>query len=253
MRLFLSLLTILLCVTIAGAQDASQFLAQGDAAYDALDNDAALQAYQSAFEADAQSCEAAWKVSRSFADIGDEKESKEERTDYFKKAEEYARKAIDLCPDSDMAHLSLSIAIGRVALMAGKKEQVQLSQEVKDEAEKAIEINPQNDSAHHVYARWHRKVATLSGIAKTFAKILYGGLPPASLEQAVEHFQQAIAINPTNINHHLELGITFEEMKELDKANAEYEKVASLQPQKRMDPKYKAEAAERQKEIAKKL
>ncbi|MBN1561643.1 tetratricopeptide repeat protein [candidate division KSB1 bacterium] len=253
MRVILSLLTIFAFLTIAHAETVAEFLATGDAAYDALDNEAALQAFQAAFAADEGSCEAAWKVSRSFADIGDEKQGKEERIEYFNKAEEYARKAIAICPNSDMAHLYLSVAIGRVALMAGKKEQVQLSKSVKEEAEKAIELNPDNDTAHHVYARWHRKVATLSEVQKVFAKVLYGGLPPASLEKAVEHFNEAIALNPTNINHHLELGLTYEEMKAWDKAEAEYQTVASLPPLKSMDPKYKAEAAERQKEIAKKL
>lgn len=253
MRLILSLLTILLFFTIAHAETVAELLAKGDAAYDALANEAALEAFQAALAADEQNCEAAWKVSRALADIGDEKEGKEERIEYFNKAEEFARTAIAICPNSDMAHLYLSVAIGRVALMAGKKEQVQLSKFVKEEAEKAIELNPDNDTAHHVYARWHRKVATLSGVSKTFAKVLYGGLPPASLEKAEEHFKKAIALNPTNINHHLELGITYEEMNEWEKANAEYQTVASLPPLKSMDPKYKAEAAERQKEVAKKL
>ena len=120
-------------------------------------------------------------------------------------------------------------------------------------AEKAIELNPDNDTAHHVYARWHRKVATLSGIAKTFAKVLYGGLPPASLEKAEEHFQKAIALKPDHINHHLELGITYEMMEEWQKADAAYDKVAALEAKNNMDQKYKAEAASRKADIAKKL
>ncbi|MBN1481339.1 hypothetical protein EH223_03100 [candidate division KSB1 bacterium] len=253
MRVVLSLLMVLLFVTLTNAETVEEYIAAGDAAHDEFDHETALKNYSAAFAADATNCEAAWKISRAYADIGDEKEGKEERTNYFNKAEEYARKAIDLCPDSDMAHLSLSIAIGRVALMAGKKEQVQLSQAVKDEAEKAIALNPENDTAHHVYARWHRKVATLSGVSKTFAKILYGGLPPASLEKAEEHFKKAIALKPDHINHHLELGITYEEMKEWSKANAAYEKVAALEAKGNMEKKYKAEAAERQKNIANKL
>jgi tetratricopeptide (TPR) repeat protein len=244
---------VLLLVTFTKAATVQEYITAGDAAHDVFDHETALKNYTAAFEADTKNCEATWKVSRSYADIGDEKEGTEERTEYFKKAEEFARKAIELCPNSDMAHLSLSIAIGRVALMAGKKEQVQLSQSVKEEAEKAIELNPENDTAHHVYARWHRKVATLSGVQKTFAKILYGGLPPASLEKAEEHFNKAIALKPDHINHHLELGITYEEMKEWAKANAEYDQVAKLEAKSNMDKKYKAEAAERQKNIANKL
>lgn len=253
MRIFLSLLMVLLVVMIVNAETVEEYIAAGDAAHEKFDHETALKNYLAAFAADASNCEAAWKISRAYADIGDEKEGKDERSTYFHKAEEYARTAIDLCPESDMAHLSLSIAIGRVALMAGKKEQVQLSQAVKEEAEKAIALNPENDTAHHVYARWHRKVATLSGVAKAFAKVLYGGLPPASLEKAEEHFKKAIALKPDHINHYLELGITYEDMKEWSKASAAYEKAASLEATGRMEIKYKAEAAERQKNIANKL
>ncbi|MDZ7370395.1 MAG: tetratricopeptide repeat protein, partial [candidate division KSB1 bacterium] len=156
-----------------------------------------------------------------------------------------------ICPENDNAHLYLSVAIGRVALMAGKKEQVQLSKTVKEEAEKALQINPNNDTAHHVYARWHRKVATLSGIQKTFAQILYGGLPPASLEDAEKHFLKAIELKPTHINHHLELGITYLEMNQKDKAAAAFKQALALTPKNKKDKEYQAEAA-RQLEALKK-
>ncbi len=253
MRLWAIILFTCAFAALAFGATTEELLAAGDAAYDNHDNEAALVQYLAAFETDDTNCEAAWKISRAYADIGDDKTDKNERTENFNKAEEYARKAIALCPDSDMAHLYLSIAVGRVALMSGKKKQVQLSQTVKDEAEKAIELNPENDIAHHVYARWHRKVATLSGIAKTFAKVLYGGLPPASLDDAVKHFKKAIELKPDYINHYLELGITYEMMKEWQKAKEAYDKVLELPATERKDPEYKKEAKERLKKVEGKL
>lgn len=247
------MLMILLCVVFVHAETVQEYIAAGDAAHDVFDHQTALKNYQAAFEADSKNCEAAWKTSRALANIGDERTDTAERTEFFNKAEKYAQIAIDLCPDNDMAHLSMSIAVGRVALMLGKKEQVQLSQTVKAEAEKAIALNPNNDTAHHVYARWHRKVATLSGVAKTFAKVLYGGLPDASLEQAVVHFQKAIELKPDYNNHYLELGITYEMMKEYAKANEAYKKAASLEAKGSMEKKYRAEAIERQKNIVDKI
>ncbi|RPI02381.1 MAG: hypothetical protein EHM72_04300 [Calditrichaeota bacterium] len=245
---FLLLILGLLTSCVMGAT-VEELIAQGDAAHDAAEHVAALTAYQSALALDAKSCEITWKISRSYADIGDEKTDQAERTENFKKAEDFARQAIEICPNSDMAHLSLSIAIGRVALMSGKKEQVQLSQYVKAEAEKALELNPQNDTAHHVYARWHRKVATLSGISKTFAKILYGGLPPASLEDAEKHFLKAAELKPDHINHYLELGITYEEMNQPEKAKAAYQKALALTSKNNQDKGYQADASERLKTL----
>ncbi len=253
MRLTMLLLMTVLFGVVAHAETVEEYLAAGDAAHDVFDHETALKNYTAAFEAENKNCEAAWKISRALANIGDERTDKAERTDYFNRAEKFAKTAIELCPNNDMAHLSMSIAVGRVALMAGTKEQVQLSQVVKDEAEKAIELNPDNDTAHHVYARWHRKVATLSGIAKAFAKVLYGGLPDASLDKAIEHFQKAIAIKPDYNNHYLELGITYEMMNEWAKANDAYKKAISVEAKGAMKKKYKADAIERQKNVEKKL
>jgi tetratricopeptide (TPR) repeat protein len=249
MNIRLLFLGLFLLTTWVAATTFEEFMAQGDTAFDIYDNELALTAYQSAYALNPNDCDAAWKVSRAFADVGDDKTDKAERIDNFTKAEEFARKAIAICPNSDMAHLQLSIAIGRVALMAGKKEQVQLSQAVKDEAEKALELNPDNDTAHHVYARWHRKVATLSGIQKTFAKILYGGLPPASLEQAEKHFLKAIELKPDHINHYLELGITYVEMNQKEKAAAAFRKALELPAKSSKDKEYQAEAAAQLKEV----
>lgn len=249
MNIRLLFLGLFLLTTWVSAATFEEFMAQGDVAHEAFQNEASLTAYQAAYALNPNDCAAAWKVSRAFADIGDDKTDKTERTANFTKAEEFARKAIAICPNSDMAHLQLSIAIGRVALMSGKKEQVQLSQAVKDEAEKALELNPDNDTAHHVYARWHRKVATLSGVSKAFAKILYGGLPPASLEDAEKHFLKAIELHPEHINHHLELGLTYVEMKQDNKAAAAFRKALELPAKSNKDKEYQAEAAAQLKAV----
>lgn len=137
--------------------------------------------------------------------------------------------------------------------MEGGKKKVRLSKEVKQEALKALELDPNDDLAHHVLARWNREVANLSGLLKVFAKILYGGLPPASNEEAIKHFKKAIEINPEYINHHLELGITYQKMKKWQLAKEEFERVASLPIKDSDDKDHKAEAAQRLQKVMKKI
>ncbi|MBN2413524.1 hypothetical protein JXQ31_17735 [candidate division KSB1 bacterium] len=230
----------------------AEYMQKGDEAYDNYDNETALQNYLLAYQADTTNCDAAWKVSRGYVDVGEFAE-KDKQEEYYTEGEKFARLAIIKCPDNADAHLSLAVAVGRVALISGKKKQVQLSAVVKEESLKALELDPNKDIAHHVLARWHRKVANLGGIQKTFAKILYGGLPDASNEKSVEHFQKAIDLNPTYINHHLELGLTYEEMDEWELAKAEYEKVAELPISTSDDEDHKKTAAERLLEVNKKI
>ena len=255
-----SLLFVLCCVLPLNWLAAQQvppsseesYIAKGDSARDIFDQQEALKNYQLAYQIDSTNCEALWKISRAHVDIGEESDKKLQKENYYT-AEKFARKAVAQCPDNADAHLTLAIAVGRVALLEGGKKKVELSKEVKAEAEKALELNPDKDIEHHVLARWHREVANLSGFLKVFAKILYGGLPPASVDKAVEHFEKAVVLNPGFVNHHLELGITFQEMKEWQKAKEQYELVQQLPEKESDDKRHKEDATERLIEVNKKI
>jgi len=244
------LLVLIFVVSALVAQTAQEWIQKGDEAYAKLDNQAALNAYQKAVELEPNNYEALWKLSRAYVDVGETLKDKDKRREYFKKAEEFARKAIEVNPDGSKGHLTLSIALGRVALDASPKERIRLSKEIKAEVDKALQLDPNDDIAWHVLGRWHRKLATLSWIEKKFANIFLGGVPKeASLEKAVEAFQKAIELNPGHINHHLELAITYEKMGEKEKAIAEYKKVLELPIKDADDPEHKAYAKERLEDL----
>ncbi len=244
------LLLLVIGLTFSWAQSAQEWIQKGDEAYAKLDNNAALQAYQKAMEQEPNNYEALWKLSRAYVDVGETLKDKDQRRNYYQKAEQYARKAIEVNPNGSKGHLYLSIALGRVALDASPKERIRLSKEIKAEVDKALQLDPNDDIAWHVLARWHRKLATLSWIEKKFANIFLGGVPKeASLEKAVEAFQKAIALNPDHINHHLELAITYEKMGEKAKAIAEYKKVLELPVKDADDPEHKAYARERLEDL----
>ncbi len=244
------LLVFMFAVSALMAQTAQEWIQKGDEAYAKLDNQAALSAYQKAVELDPTNYEALWKLSRAYVDVGETLKDKDKRREYFKKAEEFARKAIEVNPDGSKGHLTLSIALGRVALDASPKERIRLSKEIKAEVDKALQLDPNDDIAWHVLGRWHRKLATLSWIEKKFANIFLGGVPKeASLEKAVEAFQKAIELNPGHINHHLELAITYEKMGQKEKAIVEYTKVLELPIKDADDPEHKAYAKERLEDL----
>ncbi|NOX37428.1 MAG: tetratricopeptide repeat protein [Calditrichaeota bacterium] len=247
-KILLLLIGSILCGLMA--QDATLFIQKGDSAYAAMDNQAALDFYLKAVEADANNYEALWKLSRAYVDVGEKLTDKDQRKEYFKKAEEAARKAIEVNPNGSKGHLYLSIALGRVALDASPKERIRLSKEIKAEVDKALELDPNDDIAWHVLGRWHRKLATLSWIEKKFANIFLGGVPKeASVEKAAECFQKAIELKPDHINHHLELAITYEKLGQKDKAIEEYKKVLELPKKDADDDEHKAYAQERLKKL----
>ncbi len=189
---FTVIFIFLFSISIFAQESNSAFVAKGDSAFKVLNNDKALECYLKAFESNSDDYEAAWKISRAYVDIGEKLEG-DERASHFKKGEEFAKKAVELKPEGSYGHLYLSIAIGKVALDAGKKEQVRLSKEVKKELDIAIKYDPENDIAYHVLGRWNRKMANLGWIQRKFADLFLGGIPKdASNENAIASFKKAI-------------------------------------------------------------
>ncbi|UCF62777.1 MAG: tetratricopeptide repeat protein [bacterium] len=127
---------------------------------------------------------------------------------------------------------------------------MQLSKDVKSAVDRALELDPNDDVAWHVLGRWHRKMATLGWIQKKFANMFLGGIPKeASVDSSAKCFQRAIKINPDHINHHLELGLTYEELKEKEKAIEQYQLVLNLPKKDSDDDTHKEEAKERLKKL----
>ncbi len=237
---------------VAETVSSLDLISHGDAAYKKFDNKAALEFFKKALETEPKNYEAAWKSARAYVDVGEKLSDTKERRAYYEKGYDCAQKAVAINPDGSKGHLFLSIAIGRVALDAGAKERVRLSKEVKSEVDKALAIDPQDDVAWHVLGRWHRRLSTLSWIEKNFANMFLGGVPKeASMENAVDCFKRAIQLNPSHINHHLELGITHEKMGKKDLAVAAYSKVLELPIRDADDEDHKKEAEERLKKMGK--
>ena len=96
-------------------------------------------------------------------------------------------------------------------------------------------------------------MANLGGVSKAFAKILYGGLPPASNQLAVENLQKAVELAPKFINHHLELAITYQMMKKWKLALNSLDQVDRLPAMAKLDNEYKQKAQKMRKIITKKV
>jgi Tfp pilus assembly protein PilF len=249
MKYILSFMLILLISLYSFASDIDSvaiYIEQGNSAYSKFNNESALKNFQKAFELSPQNYEAAWKTSRSYVDIGEVKTDKKDRKLFFQKGLDFANKAVEIDSQGSKGYLWKSIALGRVALDASKKEQVRLSKEVKKNVEKALELDPNDDFAWHVLGRWHRKMATLGWIQRQFANLFLGGIPKdASIEESANCFKEAIEINPGHINHHLELAITYEELKQKDLAKEEYQRVLDLPEKDSDDKSHKLEAQKR--------
>jgi tetratricopeptide (TPR) repeat protein len=230
---------------------AKMLLVKGDSLSTLWDHQGAAVAYMEVLKGDPTHYEACWKAGDQYTEIADRlpKDQKKQKEIFFEKARELCELATQRDPDGYEGHFRLAVALGRLALFRGGKEKIKLSKMIKAEGDKAIELNPQADLVYHLLGRWHQNLANLSGILKFFANAFFGGLPPASNEEAVEMFQKAIEIDPDHIEHHLELARTYKFMKKKELMREPLEKVLALSSVEEDDDEYKEEA----KNLLKKL
>jgi cytochrome c-type biogenesis protein CcmH/NrfG len=86
---------------------------------------------------------------------------------------------------------------------------VKYSRLVREQAERALALEPAYAWAHHVLGRWHHEVVSLGSAAAFYVRLFHGGLPDASPADAVRHLERAVALEPDELNHHLELGFAY--------------------------------------------
>lgn len=182
------------------------------------------------------------KLSQDYSDKIDAVRQRSEKLHFANLCMEYAKKAVREAPDNSDAHVCLSIAYGKMTDFTDNKTKIEYSKVVKSEAERAVELNPKNDLALFILGRWNFDMATLNPFLKGVAQALYGQLPPASKEKAVEYFQRAIAAAPRRIMYHGAYAEALESMGRTQEAKAEWLKVQQLKPTDREDRKYLAEA-----------
>ena len=182
------------------------------------------------------------KLSQDYSDKIDAVRDRSEKLHFANLCMEYAKKAVRVAPDNSDAHVCLSIAYGKMTDFTDNKTKIEYSKVVKSEAERAVELNPKNDLALFILGRWNFDMATLNPFLKGIAQALYGQLPPASKEKAIEYFQRAIAAAPQRIMYHGAYAEALESTGRTQEAKAEWLKVKQLKPTDREDRQYLAEA-----------
>ncbi len=228
-------------------QTAAEHIQAGDGYYAGFNDQKALEEYLAAVELEASNYEALWKTARAYVDTADlvdpaGKDAKETRKKMYTTAVTYARKAIAVNPNDTWGHFCLSAAMGKKVLLQGKKEQIDASKVIKVEIDKAIELDASNDLAYHALGRWHRRMAEIGGAKRALGSLFYGSIPKGSFAESEKLFLKAIELRPDYVNHHYELGLTYEALEKFDLAAAEFQKAIDLPVSSSKDKGIKKEA-----------
>jgi tetratricopeptide (TPR) repeat protein len=218
----LRLLT-LFCIGYPGllfSQDLNQLLKEAQLQESLFHENESFLRYADILKKDPNNLTALWKCSELSSRIGARQPEKENKAPYFYAAKNYATAALRVSPNSTDANYAMALALGRVSLLASSRERVMLAKDVKYYADKAVRLDPNNFRAYHILGRWNYEVSNLNLAEKSFARLFYGSLPPASLEEAIRNFERSRSLNPGFILNYLELARSFHRKDEDRKAMA---------------------------------
>lgn len=188
------------------------------------------------------------KISKQYSDLSEEVNDPGEKRRLCTAGLGFAMRAAGIEPNNSENVLSIAICYGKLALLGDTRTRVEDTRLAKSYAERAVELDPNNALAHHVLGRWHYEVARTSGAVRFLAGVVYGPLPPASLGEAIRHFQRAAELEPKSPLHLVELGFALRDNGEREAARAAWAKALKLKPEDR----YEIEALKRAREALEK-
>ena len=235
---------MLLAASVAGAQTAADHVALGDKEYVAMNAPAALQHYEEAIKLDPRNYDALWKASRSAVDLGSYETNDKRREDYFKNAELYARRAVEVNPGDAEGHFNLARSLGKNALTQSPRARIKYAKDVRDHALECLKISPKHAGCLHVMGMWNAEVMRLSGFTRMIAKNFLGGkiFESASWAEAKRYMEASVASEPDRIVHHVDLAGVYRDMGDKAKARAEWQAAMKLPNSDYNDRHFKAEA-----------
>ncbi len=217
---------------------------RGDAAEKQGQTKAALSDFRAAEALDPKNVGILLRIAKQYSDLVDVTKSKEVAEQLARKSLDYSERALEVDPKVAKAHLSRAVAYGKLTDFVGNKTKLEYSKIIKEETAKSIELDPTDDFAWYVLGRWHHGVANVGGMLKILAKVVYGGMPAATNEDAAKCLKKAVEIAPQRIMHRAALARVYKAMNKADLAAKEWQAILLTPSTDAEDEKEKIAARE---------
>jgi Flp pilus assembly protein TadD len=229
-RIVLFVLLLGNCTVQAEDSSFTNALDRADQAKKSGDISGALKFYQTAQQAAGGNAPDLCVLSKRYCDLTFLTNSSATQKDWVTRALACAQEAVKHAPQDAIAHASLAVCYAKSCTFADVKAELAYSRLFKQEAEKAIALDPRQDVAYYLLGRWNYGIAGAGFFARAYVKMIYGGLPRASYQDAVANFRKAVELAPDRILNHAGLAMAYEAMGEKKLEVAELEKCCALKP-----------------------
>jgi tetratricopeptide (TPR) repeat protein len=212
-----------------------------------LEEKTALEKYKEAFKLQPSNITALNKCSELSARIGNREKADNIREVYYQNAKNYAVEALRIQPENGESNCVMAIALGCIALDASNRQKVDAARGIKKYLDKAITNDPANFKAWHVLGRWHYEMSELNIFERAAVRIIFGGLPHSSLQEAITAYEKANQLKTFAANSY-EMARAYKRNDETDKAIAVIQSLINTPNQTQDDEWYKEQGRKLLKE-----
>ncbi|MEO6490848.1 MAG: tetratricopeptide repeat protein [Ferruginibacter sp.] len=209
-------------------QDVSSLIKEGDRLESIPDEKAAFHKFREVLKLQPLNIYAVNKCSELCSRIGQRQTDPKVRDDYYHAAKTYAGLALKINPHNSEANCLMGMVLGRSSMTRSGKEKIQNAREIKKYVDLSIKFDARNFKAWHILGRWHYEITNLNFIEKAAVKVLYGGVPAASLKESIHAFEKVRAIVPGFILNYLEMAKAYMQNGQKEKAIAYLNVMLSL-------------------------
>jgi tetratricopeptide (TPR) repeat protein len=241
MKHFFILLISVFFLNLTYGQDVNYLIKEGEQLEKEKKDADALKKYQEALQLSPNDIKALYKCSELSSSIGNRQPDKNSKLEYYNAAKLYAETALKQNADDPDANFAMAMALSRISMVTSGKEKIQDIKGIKTYAEHALEQDPTHYKSLFLMGKWNMEVSSLNVAEKAALKVLYGGLPSASIGAAIDYYEKCRKSNPNFILNYLELAKAYKSNGQSDKAIDILNRMLKLPPKTADDNDYKAE------------
>lgn len=224
------------------AQDITAMIKEGDRLESIPDESAAFHKFREVLKHQPLNMYALCRTSELCSRIGKRQTNPKVRADYYNAAKTYAGIALKINPKDSDANCVMAIALGRSSMSKSGREKVETAREIKKYLDVSLSSDPHNFKAWHILGRWEYEIANLNGMERAIVKVLYGGIPPASIKQSITAFEKSRVLQPGFLLNYLEMAKAYKEDDQQQKATYYLRHLLTLPNQTEDDPAIKEQA-----------
>lgn len=240
----LLLTTFLSCILMtAWSQDINVLLKEADNLEKQQKETEALEKYKLILLQEPTQLKALVKSAELNASLGNRADKNSKRL-YYESAFSFANRAFQADSSQADASYAMAMASGKMTeVETENKKLIALVKDVKYYVDKAIAINPDHAKANYTMGKWHYEMANLSGLKKIAVKMLYGGLPPGTMEEAIQYMEKCKTLEPYFVANYLDLAKAYKDDHKPTQAIEVLNKLVKLPTRTTDDVALKAEGA----------